>query len=122
VQRADSASRNNDRPNGVTDSFQVSTHSVEPILANRCRNLFSHDNIGPTGIDKSKELGPEVALVVLPLLLAGGAEGLAGTGSGPQGAVVRPSSKSGCEGPASDPGEEMTLIEVFEIVRSNIDN
>jgi hypothetical protein len=46
--RIDGTSRDNGRPAGVADAFQVRMHSVEPMLSNRCRNLFSHDDIGPT--------------------------------------------------------------------------
>lgn len=58
VGRVDGTSRDNGRPPGVADSFQVSEHSVEPILANRCRNLFSHEYSGPAGTDEPKKVGP----------------------------------------------------------------
>lgn len=76
--RIDGTSRDNDRPDGVADAFQVSTHSVEPVLSNRCRNLLSHDDIGPGGTDESEELRPEMPLVFLPFAFAGDAEGLTG--------------------------------------------
>lgn len=76
--RIDGTSRDNGRPAGVTDTFQVRMHSVEPILPNRCRNLFSHDDIGPAGTDEIEEDGPEMAFVCLRPALAGDAEGLAG--------------------------------------------
>ena len=63
--RIDGTSRDNSRPAGVADAFQVSEHSVEPILSNRCRNLLSHDDIGPAGTNECEEDGPEVALVLL---------------------------------------------------------
>jgi len=53
-------------------------HSVEPMLSNRCRNLLSHDDIGPSGTNEAEELGPEVARVRLAFAFAGNAEGLAG--------------------------------------------
>ena len=43
VWRVDGASRDNDRPCGVAVVCQVSEHSVEPVPANRCRNLLSHE-------------------------------------------------------------------------------
>ena len=52
--RVDGTSRDNDRPAGVTDSFQISEHSVEPILANRCRNLLSHEDSGPSGTEQAE--------------------------------------------------------------------
>jgi len=120
--RIDGTSRNNDRPAGVADAFQVRRHSVEPILANRCRNLFSHDDRGPTGSNETEEDGPEVALVRLALLFACGAEGLAGGASGPQGPVVGPSGEAGGVGPAADASEEMALDEAPEVIRGNIEN
>jgi hypothetical protein len=77
--RIDGTSRDNGRPAGVADSFQVNTHSVEPILANRCRNLLSHNDSGRSGADKTEIFWPEVALVLLAFAFAGDAEGLTGT-------------------------------------------
>lgn len=56
--RVDGTSRDNDRPAGVTETFQVSEHSIEPMLANRSRNLFSHQHSGPSGTDEPKHVGP----------------------------------------------------------------
>ena len=69
--RIDGTSRNNRRPAGVTDSLQVRRHSVEPRLANRCRNLLSHDDRGAAGTDEVEEDGPEVTLVRLPRAFSG---------------------------------------------------
>ena len=54
----DGTSRDNDAPAGVADAFQIRSHSVEPILANRCRNLLSHNDSGPPGTDESKKVRP----------------------------------------------------------------
>ena len=120
--RVDGTSRNNDRPAGVTDAFQVSRHSVEPILANRCRNLFSHNDRGPTGSNEVKEDGPEVALVRRALLLTSDAEGLAGGASGPQGALVGPSGEAGGEAPSSDARKEVALCETAQVRRIHVKN
>jgi hypothetical protein len=48
------ASRNIDRPAGVTFSFQISADSVEPTVASRARNLLSHEDRGPADADESK--------------------------------------------------------------------
>jgi len=61
--RIDGTSRNNCRPAGVADPFQVRVHSVEPILSNRSRNLLSHDDSGPSGSDEIEEDRPEVPFV-----------------------------------------------------------
>jgi hypothetical protein len=58
VGRVDGTSRNNGSPAGVADAFQISMHSVEPILANRCCNLLTHEDSGPAGCDESKVVGP----------------------------------------------------------------
>jgi hypothetical protein len=120
--RIDGTSRDNGRPAGVTDAFQVSTHSVEPILSNRCRNLFSHEDRGPTGADKLKEDGPEVALVFLRFAFPGNGEGLAGGAACPQRPFVRPASETGGVAPSADPSEEVALGKTSEVVRLNIDN
>jgi hypothetical protein len=122
VGRIDGTSRNNGRPAGVADAFQVSEHSVEPILANRCRNLFSHDDIGPTGCNKSMELWPEVALVFRAFALARDGEGLTWATPGPERPVVGPSCEASSVGPSADPSEEMALGEASEVVGLNIDN
>lgn len=97
-------------------------HSVEPILANRCRNLFSHDDIGPAGTDEAEEDGPQMAVVRLALLAAGDGEGLAGAGAGPEWPVIRPASHASAEAPSSDAGEKVTLTVRPEIVRLNVCN
>jgi hypothetical protein len=58
VRRVDGASRNINRPAGVTFSFQISSNSVEPTIASLSRNLFSHDDSGPAGTDETKEVRP----------------------------------------------------------------
>jgi hypothetical protein len=120
--RIDGTSRDNGRPAGVADAFQVRLHSVEPILSNRCRNLLSHEDSGPTGADKLKEDGPEVALVFLRFAFSGNGEGLAGGAACPQRPFVGPSGKACSVAPSTDPGKEVALIEASEVVRSNIDN
>ena len=120
--RIDGTSRDNGSPEGVADAFQVRMHSVEPILSNRRRNLLSHDDSGAAGSDEAEELGPEVALVFLPLALSGNGERLAGAATGPQRATVGPSSKSSCIGPTADTCEEVALDIALEVVGLDIDN
>lgn len=120
--RADGTSRDNGRPAGVAEAFQVSTHSVEPVLSNRCRNLLSKDDWRAALADEAGEDGPEVTLVGLAFPLPGDAERLAGAGAGPDGAIVRPSGETKGTGPSSDAGEEVALSEASQVGRSNIDN
>ena len=58
VRGVDGTSREYERPPGVVDAFQVSEYSVEPMQPNRCRNLFSKEDSGPSGTEQSKEVGP----------------------------------------------------------------
>jgi hypothetical protein len=44
MRRTDAASRQNGRPNGVAESFQVSENKVEPRPAVRSRNLLPNDD------------------------------------------------------------------------------
>ena len=48
------------------------------------------------------------------------AEGLAGTGAGPDGEVVGPAGEFEGEGPAADAGEEVGSLESFEVFRLDI--
>jgi hypothetical protein len=63
-----------------------------------------------------------MTLVIACLALAGGAEGLAGAGAGPNRSGVVPSRHSEGKAPASDASEEMALRVGSEIVSPNIDN
>src|SRR5690606_36904979 len=95
VGRIDGTSRDNRRPPGVADPFQISEHSVDPILANRRRNLLSHEDSGPAGTGESKKVGPQVPIVSLGFAFARDAERLAGWGARPKLSIVGPASKSG---------------------------
>ena len=83
VGRVDGTSRDNGRPAGVADAFHVSEHSVEPVLANRRRNLFSHEDSGPSGTGEPEKVGPQVPIVSLGFALARDRERLAGGAAGP---------------------------------------
>jgi hypothetical protein len=122
VGRIDGASRYNGNPAGVTDAFQVRMHSVEPILSNRSRNLFSHDDSGASGANERGEGRPEVPFVRLPGLLSGNGKRLAGAAPGPKLSVVCPASQSSSEGPSSDPCKEMALRVALEVIGTDIDN
>lgn len=110
------ASRDIDRPAGVTFTRQISADSVEPTVAKRSRNLFSHDDSGPSGTDEPKEVGPQMPWIVGTSALARRAERLARARAGPERPVVGPSGEAGGEAPASDTGEEVTLDVADEVV------
>jgi len=120
--RIDGTSRDNGRPCGVTDAFQVSRHSVEPRLANRCRNLLSHNDRGAAGSDEVEEDRPEVPFVLLRGAFACDGEWLAGGASGPDGPVVRPPCESEGVPPPADSGEEVALGEGSKVIRCHIDD
>jgi hypothetical protein len=118
--RIDGTSRDNGRPAGVADAFQVSKHSVEPILANRCRNLLSHKDSGPSGTGEAKQVGPQVPIIGGSALLTCNRERLARRGAGPQLAVFGPSGEAGGERPSCDSGEEVALPVSGDIVGLHI--
>jgi hypothetical protein len=118
----DGTSRDNGRPAGVADTFQVIKHSVEPVLANRRRNLLSHEDSGPSGTNESKKVGPQVPIVSLRFALAGDRERLARRGAGPELAIVGPAGQASGEGPAPDSGEKMTLPKLSQISRGDTRN
>lgn len=76
MESADSRSRNNKRPRGVADALQVSEHVVE-CHSDEASNVFANDPSGSDLLNNSKHLMPEVAVVILALLLTGDAPRLA---------------------------------------------
>jgi len=116
VWRVDTASREIDRPCGVAFSLQISADSVEPTVASRSRNLLSHDDRGPAGTDEAMKVRPQMPWIICSETFSRRAERLAGAASGPEGGVVRPSSKSSCDGPETASGEEMDLGEACKVI------
>lgn len=109
-----------DRPHGVIQGFQITSHKSEPCR--RSRNLFSKDIWRTSLGDKASELGPEVAAVVEASLHAGDGERLTGARSCPDGPLVGPSCDAQSERPAADTGEEVALSVAGEIVGLHIDD
>ena len=107
MRRPEARSRGNDRPDGVTATFQVSRYKVEPSLAVTAPNLFAKDVLRAALADEPEPLGPQVPLVGEPAPLAGGAEGLAGTRTCPGDDILGPSGLGEGVGPHADPGKEM---------------
>jgi hypothetical protein len=83
VRRTDARSRKRNRPEGVTQGFQVSAYKVDPRVCVLARNLLSKDDCRAALADKVEPRGPEVPLVIHPCSFACRAERLAGTASGP---------------------------------------
>ena len=71
--------------------------------------------------DEPKPLGPEMARIIAGLAFARGAEGLAGTASGPNHSVSPPGELEGV-GPSADPGEEVALLVAFEVIGCHLLN
>jgi hypothetical protein len=122
VRRADARSRDTDRPDGVTDSFQVSRYSIEPAVANRCFNLLTKDDWRAALADEAIPYRPEVAIVGPAFAFAGRAERLARAGSGPNRSVVGPACESQGEAPSADAGEKMALLISSKVIRRHLGN
>jgi hypothetical protein len=112
--RARATSRERDRPEGVTQRFQVILYKVDPRVCVAARNLLSKDSCRAALADEVMEGRPEVPLVSKPKTLAWRGERLAWAGARPDRAVVRPAAQPQCEGPPSDAGEEVTLREAAQ--------
>jgi len=116
VRGVDGTSRDNNPSTVVPDTFQVRSHSEEPTLANRCRNLLSHDDRGPAGTDEAMKVRPQMPWIICSGSFACLRERLARTGAGPEGPFVSPASKSSCNGPEATAGKEVALGVAAEVV------
>lgn len=76
VRRTDGTSRNNKRPAGVVDAFQIRQHLVESH-ADVTSNILCNDPSGPDSGDESQHVRPEVTVIRRALALPGLTEGLA---------------------------------------------
>jgi len=95
------------------------------MVARRSRNLLSHKDSGSVSslaasTDKSIHVWPQMPWIIDAEPFAGRRERLAGAGGGPEGPVVRPSSKSSCDGPEAGSGEEMDLRVACEVIGLDI--
>jgi hypothetical protein len=110
VRSTDARSAQIRRSDGVTLVFQVSRNSVEPREAVRTRNLLSKDDWREALADEPEPVGPEVPIVREAPAPPGRAEGLTGTGSGPNRRIVGPPGEAEGVGPDTNSGEEVTLL------------
>jgi hypothetical protein len=74
---SDGDSRNNKRPAGVADSFQVRKHTVE-AHRDEASNILSKHPSRSDRLDSSKHRRPEVTVICLAFSLPGQTERLAG--------------------------------------------
>ena len=81
VKRVDGTSRNNNRPCGVSDAFQVSKYTVERH-ADEPSNVFTQDVAGSFCLNNPRHFRPEVTVIFAASALPGNTERLAGESSG----------------------------------------
>jgi hypothetical protein len=117
VRCADAVCAQYSRPDCVAIRFQVCRYSIEPVEANRLRNLLPKHSLRTELGDKPVKDGPEVAIIASAFALSGCGERLAGTASCPNRSSCGPSGEFEGKTPASDPGEEVTLDVSGEFMR-----
>lgn len=81
VKRVDGTSRNNNRPCGVPDGFQVSEYTVE-CHVDDASNVLSQDETRSCRVNNPVHCRPEVARIILAASLPGNAKWLAWEASG----------------------------------------
>lgn len=77
VWRIDGTSRNTDRPDGVAETFQVSTHLVECQI-DETRHILAKEPSGPESAKAADHFRPEVTVIALASLLPSKTERLTG--------------------------------------------
>ncbi|MNE73056.1 hypothetical protein D3C80_1690420 [compost metagenome] len=92
------------------------------MFANSGRNLLSKDDCRLALFDEIEPDWCEVSFVGFSALFSGNAEGLARAGACPDWAVIWPPSKAQGVTPDADPGKEMALSVVFEVIGFHIHN
>lgn len=80
---ADGASRNNRRPAGVAETFQVSQHAVE-AQTDEARHILAKDPAGPGNRHNPSNLRPEPAVICRAASLPGDGDRLAWDSGGNQ--------------------------------------
>jgi hypothetical protein len=88
VRSTDARRRERDRPDPVSQAFQVILYKVDPRICVLARNLLSKDNWRTALADEMVECRPEVPLVSKPSAFACRAERLARTGTSPNRSIV----------------------------------
>jgi hypothetical protein len=115
VGRARACSCNIDSPDGIATAFKVSPYSMEPVPASLASNLLSH-NDGRTAIaDESIEVWPKMPWIFISESFPRDRDWLAGSRSGKDRPVVRPSGLPERVRPSAIPAEEMAGCVSFEI-------
>jgi hypothetical protein len=102
--------------------LQVHCDLVKPLEGNRSINLFTKDRWRSALADEPKPLWPKVTSVLAGLLASGNAEGLAGTGAGPNSSLCGPVGELEGELPSADSGEEVASVESVDIAGRHLRN
>ena len=80
VRGIDGTSRYTDRPDGVAETFQVSTHLVE-CQVDEPRHILAKEPSGPESVKAADHFRPEVTVIALACSLPGKTERLTGESS-----------------------------------------
>jgi hypothetical protein len=118
--RVDRESRDINRPCRVPTALQIRADSVEPIVAKRARNLFSHNFTGPDGVNEAIKVRPQMPWIICSRLSSSAAKRLARAGAAPKRSLIRPPSHSGGGAPSADSGEEVALGVACEVMGLNV--
>lgn len=120
MRRTDARRRERDGPEGVVQGFQVSVYKVDPRLDSLTRNLFSKDDWRRALLDEPGKRRPKVPWVLKPKSIACRGERLARTGTGPNRSIICPAGAPKGEGPDTDAGEEVALLETAQVAGVDI--
>jgi hypothetical protein len=107
VERSDARSAQIGGPDRIVQRLQVSAYTSEPTPASLACNLLSKDDWRAALLDEPSKIRPEVTRIGLGKALSGRGKRLAGTRSGPDGAIIGPSRPPEREGPSADSCEEV---------------
>jgi hypothetical protein len=120
MRRARARSRETNRPEGVTFSFQVSLNKIEPSVLKRCFNLLAKNNCRTALADEAEPFRPQMAVVSNAFLITRRREGLAGARACPNRSVIGPSGKPERVRPDTDSCKEVALCITSEVVMMDI--
>jgi len=122
VRSADARSRKRDRPEGVTQGFQVILYEIGPAIGSLARNLLSKQDWRAALADEVLPRRPEVPLVIEPSAFTCLAVRLARATSCPDASSIVPSGSSKSVGPHADAGEEVALGVALNFIRRDVFN
>jgi hypothetical protein len=120
VRCADARSAQIGGPNGISQCFQVSLYSGEPIPSSLARNLLSNDCWREALLNEIAEDRPQVSLVGGSPLLSCLAEGLTWEAGSPDWAF--PAAPLSCKLPAPDSGEKVSGVIVGKVIGRHLLN